>query len=45
MKQTRFVISGSGSKDGTCAVWRASRINRKTIMTSIGKMLALDEET
>ncbi len=40
----RFVISGSGSKDGTIAVWRASRLTKRTIMKSIKKMMAMDGE-
>jgi WD40 repeat protein len=36
----KYIVSGSGSKDGTIAVWHASRINRSDISTSIQKMLA-----
>ncbi len=39
----KFIVSGSGSKDGTIAAWHISRINRKNIMNSIKKFL--DEKT
>ena len=41
----RFVISGSGSKDGSIAVWRSSREFRKSILTTMKKMVHFDETT
>jgi hypothetical protein len=39
----RFVISGSGSKDGTVAVWFGNRISdKRTIISSMKKMLDSD---
>ena len=35
----KYIVSGSGSKDGTLAAWHLSRVNRNNISLSIKKML------
>lgn len=35
----KYIVSGSGSKDGTLAAWHLSRVNRNNITSSIKKML------
>ncbi|RNA33497.1 DENN domain-containing 3 isoform X3 [Brachionus plicatilis] len=36
--ENKFIISGSGSGDGSIAIWRPERIKRKTIAGSINKI-------